>query len=117
MDFKTAVSTCFRKYATFDGRATRPEYWWFILFLFLVQATTNILDATLFGTGGISGQPISVIVSLALILPVIAVGARRLHDIGRSAWWLLLLLLPVIGSLVLLYWYLQPSQDGSNIYD
>lgn len=117
MDFKTAVRTCFQKYATFDGRAGRPEYWWFILFLFLVQAVTNILDATLFGTGGISGQPISAIVSLALILPVIAVGARRLHDIGRSAWWLLLVFLPVIGSLVLLYWYLQPSQDGSNIYD
>lgn len=117
MDFKTAVRTCFKKYATFDGRATRSEFWWFILFVFLVQAATNILDAMLFGTGGLTGQPISFIVSLVLMLPVIAVGARRLHDIGRSAWWLLLALLLIIGTLVLLYWHLQPSQDESNIYD
>ncbi|WP_193140623.1 MULTISPECIES: DUF805 domain-containing protein [unclassified Meridianimarinicoccus] len=111
MNFQTAIQTCLSKYATFSGRATRPEFWWFVLFVILVGLGGSILDSVIFGTGPEAGQPISAIASLALLLPYLAVGVRRLHDIGRNGWWMLLILLPLIGTLIILYWMVQPSKD------
>ncbi|MEV8465689.1 DUF805 domain-containing protein [Fluviibacterium sp. DFM31] len=111
MNFQTAIQTCLSKYATFSGRATRPEFWWFVLFVILVGVGGSILDAMIFGTGPEDGQPISMLASLALLLPYLAVGVRRLHDIGRNGWWMLLILLPLIGTLIILYWMVQPSKD------
>ncbi|MBI4289937.1 MAG: DUF805 domain-containing protein [Betaproteobacteria bacterium] len=105
MTFGESISTCLRKYATFDGRAGRPEYWWFFLFSFLVQMA-----------GGMVSQALAGLLSLALLLPILAVGARRLHDIGRSGWWLLVGLIPLIGWLVLLYWFIQRGAEGVNAY-
>ena len=112
MDFQTAIRTCLNKYATFEGRARRPEYWWFILFSIIVQLLASTIDAGLLGFEG--GGPVSGIVGLGLLLPTLAVGARRLHDIGRSGWWLLLGLLPVIGTLVLLWWFTRPGETTAN---
>lgn len=112
MDFQTAVRTCFEKYATFHGRARRPELWWFVLFMIIANMVLAILDNGLFGGAGI----LSGVFSLVVLLPSLAVGARRLHDTGRSGWWLLLLLIPVIGALVLIWFYIQPSDPHPNYY-
>lgn len=91
--FTNAVTTCFRKYVTFSGRARRPEYWWFALFVLLASILFSILDGVFFGKGtetGIGSQPISTLFSLLIFLPVMAAGWRRLHDTGRPGWYLLL---------------------------
>jgi uncharacterized membrane protein YhaH (DUF805 family) len=104
MDFVQAIKSCLGQYATFSGRATRSEFWWFFLFQVLVMVAASML-----------GDVINGIASLALLLPALAVGARRLHDIGRTGWWQLLLL-SGIGFLVLLYWWVQPGEGAGNIY-
>jgi uncharacterized membrane protein YhaH (DUF805 family) len=105
MDFKTAVMTCLQKYADFSGRARRSEYWWFFLFQILVIGVLSIVLSIL-GT----------LVSLALLIPAIAVGARRLHDVGRSGWWMLIGFIPLIGLLVLLYWGTQEGEAEANAW-
>ncbi len=87
MDFWTAVQTCFRKFATFQGRARRSEFWYFWLFIILGSIVSAILDAA-FGTDienstGVVGG----VFTLATLIPMIAVTARRLHDTNRSGWW------------------------------
>jgi len=104
MNFGQAITTCFSKYVTFTGRASRPEFWWFFLFQLIVLIVTSMLSYTLYG-----------IAFLALLLPGLAAGARRLHDIGKTAWLLLIGLIPVVG-LLLLYWFAQPS-EGPNQFD
>ena len=106
-----------QKYADFTGRATRSEYWYFVLFYLLLSAGLMIVDALLgwfnseLGIGVLSG-----IYTLALMIPSLSVTVRRLHDTGRSAWWLLLGLIPLIGGIVLLVFFVQDSQDGANGY-
>lgn len=112
MTFQSAVSTCLSKYATFSGRAARSEFWWFVLFQFAVQLVAALIDITLWGSAG--GEPVQMVASLALFLPTLAVAVRRLHDNGRKGWWIFLGLVPIIGILVLLYWYVQPSQSNAN---
>lgn len=105
MDFGQAIKTCFNKYATFTGRAGRSEFWWFVLF--------NLLAT---GAASIVGQRLESLVSLALLLPSLAVGARRLHDIGKSGWFQLLWAIPLIGWAILVYWAIQKSTAGPNEY-
>lgn len=112
MDFQTAVRTCFQKYATISGRARRSEYWWFALFLLIGNGALSLVDTILFGDANV----LSVLFSLATVVPSICAGGRRLHDTGRSAWWLLLGFIPLIGFLVLLWWFIQKGTDGSNEY-
>jgi uncharacterized membrane protein YhaH (DUF805 family) len=102
MDFVTAVKSCLTQYASFSGRATRPEFWWFFLFQILALVVTSMLGDLAYS-----------IAALLLLLPALAVGARRLHDAGRSGWWQLLTLTG-IGYLVLLYWWVQPGKDGGQ---
>ena len=102
MGFTDAVRSCLQKYATFHGRATRPEFWWFVLFTVLVSIVASML-----------GEVVNGLASLALLLPSIAVGARRLHDIGKTGWLQLLWIIPVVGWIVLIYWAVQPS-EGDN---
>lgn len=106
MNFVDAVKVCFTKYVGFEGRATRSEYWWWVLFVVLVSIALGALKL----------QMLSGLFSLGILLPSLAVGARRLHDIGKSGWWLLVNLIPLVGWLVLLYFMVQPSQAGSNEY-
>ena len=105
MNFGQAISVCLSKYATFSGRATRPEFWWFFLFQVLISVAASML-----------GDVIAALVSLGLLLPALAVGTRRLHDIGKSGWWQLIML-TVIGLLVLIYWWVQPTVEGSSEYE
>lgn len=104
MNFGQAVSSCLRNYAVFSGRASRSEFWWFFLFQLLVMLAVSMVSEKLTG-----------LANLALLLPSLAVGARRLHDIGRSGWWQLLML-SGIGFLVLLYWWVQPTADDDRSY-
>lgn len=100
MDFITSLKTCFNKYATFEGRARRSEFWWFYLVAFI---------------GGLIPY-LGTIWSLAVAVPFLAAGARRLHDTGRSAWNLLWMLLPLVGTILLIVWWAQDSKPGSNEY-
>ena len=106
MNFGDAIKVCFTKYVGFEGRATRSEYWWWVLFIVLVSIALGALKL----------QMLSGVFSLGVLLPLLAVGARRLHDIGKSGWWLLIYLIPLVGWLVLLFFAMQPSQPGSNEY-
>jgi len=103
MTFGESISTCFSKYATFDGRATRSEYWWFALFTFLVSVILGMISETASG-----------VFSLAVLLPSLAVGARRLHDTDRSGWFLLLWLLPIVGWIVVLFFAVQESKEPNR---
>ncbi len=108
MSYFDAVSAGFRNYFDFEGRATRPEFWWFVLFLFLLGLGTAVADASLgLGSEDMAG-PINIVASLATLVPSLSVGARRLHDIGRTGWWQLIALTG-IGIFVLIYWWCQPS--------
>ena len=85
--FGEAIRVNFQKYATFRGRASRSEYWWFVLFSFLGGSAASIIDVALFGAEN-NLSPLNTIFSLALILPTLAVSVRRLHDIDRTGWWI-----------------------------
>lgn len=104
-----------RKYAQFDGRARRKEYWFYMLFNIIVSAVLGVVDFFIgafdmeSGVGLLSG-----LYSLAVLIPSLAVLVRRLHDTGRSAWWLLVGLLPVIGSLILLFFIVQDSKPDNQ---
>ena len=114
MSFVDAVRSGLTKYADFSGRARRSEYWWFILFMYVVMAVPYAL--ILMGdTMGTIGLALLAIAMLGLVLPAIAVAVRRLHDTGRSGWWYLLGLVPFAG-LVVLWFVLQDSQAGDNAY-
>lgn len=114
MGFQDAVREGLANYARFSGRSSRPAFWWWVLAVLLVNAVAAVIDRVLFGGGPDAAQLVGALVSLALLLPNIAVAVRRLHDVGRSGWWLLLSLIPLIGFLVLLYWYVQPGEPGEN---
>jgi uncharacterized membrane protein YhaH (DUF805 family) len=106
MDFKLAVIRCLRdKYADFNGRAGRPEYWYFALACVALALVLNVLGLKL----------IAMLVNLALVVPSLAAGARRLHDIGKSGWFQALALIPFLGWILLIYWFAQPSV-GPNQY-
>ncbi|MCH8613046.1 DUF805 domain-containing protein [Arsenicicoccus dermatophilus] len=117
MSFGDAVKTCFRKYVDFSGRARRREFWFWTLFTVLVSLLATALDHLL-GFRGEAGDmtPVQTLAALAFFLPAIAVTARRLHDTGRSGWWQLLALIPILGGLVLLFWEVKDSQPGVNSY-
>ena len=107
MTFPEAIRDGFAKYVTFRGRSSRPAYWWWYLFTLLAYIVAAVIDQVL-GT-----FVITVLVSLALVLPNLAVLVRRLHDAGHSGWWILIGILPLIGFIVLLIFTLTPSQ-GAN---
>ena len=107
MNFAEAISSGFSKYVQFGGRASRSEYWYWTLFVIIATIVANIIDATL-GMG-----IVSTIVGLGLLLPGLAVSARRLHDIDRTFWWVLLAF-TIIGTLVLIYWACLRGTAGPN---
>ena len=108
MGMGEAVSSVLSKYATFSGRARRSEYWWFYLAFILVYVVAAIIDT-------VGGVPIATpIVFVAALIPTLAVGVRRLHDVGQSGWWLLIGLIPMVGAIVLLVFACQDSQPGPN---
>lgn len=103
-----------QKYADFSGRARRSEYWYFFLFNLILGILASIID-TILGTRGSSGIGlIGGLISLALLLPGLAVGARRLHDTSRSGWWLLIGLIPIIGAIVLIVFFVMDSHPDNQ---
>jgi uncharacterized membrane protein YhaH (DUF805 family) len=109
-----AVRICFQKYVTISGRARRSEYWWWFLFILLAGFVLGFVDGMIFGFSEDSPQILAGLFSLGTLLPSICVAGRRLHDRDKSAWWLLLGLIPIIGWLVLLYFYVTPGTPGPN---
>ncbi len=140
MTFQESVKTVLsKKYATFSGRASRSEYWWYSLFCFIVamvclaaglalgalfggaaamQGGDSALDLGVagFGIGFLIGYLILLIFALATLVPSIAVTMRRLHDSGRSGWWYLISFVPYVGGIVLFIFMLLEGQPGENKY-
>ena len=105
---------CFQKYATFDGRARRKEFWFFTLVNMLMQIALTVVDATL-GTLTLTGIGVfGALYNLAILIPSAAVSWRRMHDIGRSGWWSLITLLPLLGILIWLFWATRDSVTHDN---
>jgi uncharacterized membrane protein YhaH (DUF805 family) len=113
MGFKDAISYCFRNYVGFKGRAARSEYWYWTLFVYLLLIVCWLIDMTVFGFNTTGVNPMTVLALLAILLPTLAVSARRLHDIDRSGWWALLIF-TVIGYVVLIYWACMRGTVGAN---
>jgi uncharacterized membrane protein YhaH (DUF805 family) len=106
-----------KKYAEFSGRARRREYWFFVLFNLIISAVLSIIDVfvgTYSASAGIG--VLTCIYTLAVLLPGIGVSIRRLHDTGRSGWWLLIALVPLVGAIVLLVFMLLDSEPTTNAY-
>jgi len=103
-------------YANFTGRARRAEFWWYFLASFLINLVLNIIDAILgLGMGGGIGV-LSGIYGLAVLVPGLAVGVRRLHDTDKSGWWLLIGLIPIVGLIVLIVFWATEGLPGTNRY-
>lgn len=106
-----------KKYAVFSGRSRRKEYWLFVLFNVIFTFVLGFIDGLAGLVDSTSGYgPLGGLYTLAILIPSIAVGVRRLHDTDRSGWWLLIALVPLIGALVLLVFLASDSQAGSNRY-
>ena len=112
MDFGTAIKTCFSKYGTFDGQASKGEFWYWFLFTLICGVVATVVDVFIIGIPVESYGPAYLIGSLALFLPTISVAARRLHDVGKSGWWQLIAL-TVIGLIPLIIWW---ASDGGKRY-
>ena len=103
MEFVAAVRLCFRKYADPSGRAPRAEYWYFFLFVVIVQVALRL-----------SVPMLGYVFDLGIFLPSLAVGVRRLHDIDRTGHWLWIGFVPVIGTILLIIWFCQPGDESEN---
>ena len=99
MTFFDAIKTCYSKYADFDGCASRSEYWWWVLYTIIASVAFSMVGDVMYG-----------LFALANILPSFAVAARRLHDTDRSGWLQLIVLIPLVGWILVLYWYVQESK-------
>jgi len=110
-----AIKSVFRQYAKFSGRARRSEFWWFTLFYAILSILAAVIDATVFGTGEatttatsaafqVNTGPAGWVLLIATFLPSLAVSVRRLHDINRRGWWVLLSLIPLVGAIILIVW-------------
>lgn len=103
MNFQQAVSSGFQKYAQFSGRASRSEFWYWILFVILAGVIASLL-----------GDVANVVVAIGTIVPNLAIAARRLHDIDKSGWWQLIGIIPLLGLIVLIVWYCRKGGEGDN---
>ena len=112
LQFVYAVKIFFQKYADFTGRARRSEFWWAYLFGVIIGCVANIVSLVSPIFGGI----LMSLFCLATIVPSLAVGVRRLHDIGKSGWNLLWCLLPLIGAILLIVWWVKDSDPRPNEY-
>jgi uncharacterized membrane protein YhaH (DUF805 family) len=109
--FGEAISVCFSKYATFTGRAARPEYWYWVLFTVLASLVCEFIDKVMLA---LAFSAVHSLFTLVILLPSIAVGVRRLHDIDKSGWWLLIGFVPILGMIVLIIFAVRPGTEGPN---
>ena len=104
MKIQESVETCImKKYADFSSTATRSEFWWFILFLFVIQVVLSVIY-----------RPLAMIFALATLVPYFAVGTRRLRDTDHSPWWWLIGLVPLVGSIVLIVFFAKPGKTPTT---
>lgn len=113
MNFWQAIASGFTQYVTFGGRASRSEFWYWFLFSLLGGLITEMLDLAFFGTSIPSASPLNGIFNLILFLPSLAIEVRRLHDINRTGWWLLIAF-TILGIFLLWYWACKKGTDGPN---
>ncbi|HJO79437.1 MAG TPA: DUF805 domain-containing protein [Acidimicrobiales bacterium] len=104
-----------KRYVDFKGRSSRPAYWWPFLLTIIISFVLGGISASVFGTASDEAGPLETIFQLAWLCPGLALGARRLHDIGRSGWWLLIALTGV-GVIVLIIWACRPGEDVANAW-
>ena len=115
MGFTDSLNSCFENYTSFSGRAARAEYWWFAVFIAAVYFIATTADSVVFGSDS-RLQLFGLVAAVALFMPALSVSIRRLHDLDRSGWWLLVALVPIFGAVVLLLWYFSRGTYGSNRY-
>ncbi len=101
MTFQESIKVCFSKYADFNGTASRPEYWWFVLFIVVVSLALSAISPMLSG-----------LFSLGTLVPSIAAATRRLHDTQRSGWWQLVVLVPVVGFILIIVFLAQEGKPA-----
>lgn len=104
-NYQQAIFTCFKKFADFKGRARRREFWYFELFCVLLSLLLSFMN-----------EDLATLAMLVTLIPNIAVNVRRLHDIDRSGWWMLIALVPIVGVLLLLFWATQEGNPTANQY-
>lgn len=119
MNFPRAIASGFTNYVTFKGRSSRAAYWYWVLFYVLLDIACAIIDSAFFidpiaEAVERSRGPIELIFLLLTALPTIAVSVRRLHDIDRRGWWVLIGVIPIIGLIVLVIWYCTQGTEGDN---
>jgi uncharacterized membrane protein YhaH (DUF805 family) len=110
MSFQDAIKAVLGNYAQFDGRARRSEYWYWVLAVIVAEVVVLGIRSVSNGLG----QILYIVLILAVLVPSLAVAVRRLHDTGRSGWWILIGLIPIIGAIVLIVFYVQDSEPGAN---
>ena len=108
MGFADAAKTCMQKSFTLQGRASRSEYWWFYLVFFIAYLGLMFVSLAL-------EMPLNIVV-LLMVPAIFCAGIRRMHDLGKSGWWILIGLIPLIGGLIVLYWYVSEGEDVANDY-
>lgn len=123
MNMIEAIKSGYSNYANFSGRSVRSAYWWWALFQIVVSVAISLVEgggtaAVGDGMASMAYNPgiVGLIWSLANLIPGVAVSVRRMHDLDKSGWLLLIVLIPVIGALVLLYWFCQRGTEGDNQY-
>jgi uncharacterized membrane protein YhaH (DUF805 family) len=116
----------YKKYAQFTGRSDRKEFWYFVLFYFVAAAILSVIDGMVFGAGravigndGLdfsSSGPLAGIFAIGSFIPMLAAAIRRLHDTGKTGWWVLLGMIPLIGIIILIVFYAQKGQPEANAH-
>ena len=115
MTFTKSIEVCFNKFAIFSGRASRSEFWWFFLFGILGGIVAAIIDVMIFGYSIEVTGPIGWIFTIIILLPSLAVGARRLHDTDKTGWWQLLWI-TIIGGIIVIIWQATMGEKKKNRY-
>ena len=114
MNFQNAAKTGFRRAFDFKGRSSRSEFWYWVLFSLILSFTTSFVDQLIFGSSFAAVGPLGLILALILFIPNISITFRRLHDINKSAWWLLILCIPFIGIIMFIVWHCSKGTKGPN---
>ena len=117
MNFSESVSTCMGKYGTFSGRASRSEFWWFQLFYTLMYYGSFVVEQAIPVEEPLTFSILPVMLVIIFIVPSMAAGSRRLHDIGKSGWWQLLHLIPIIGTIFVVFWQATDTKSEGDKYN